>query len=249
MDTLIPPALQEALRAGLAAEYKVWRKTLPRPCHLLPLLVGDGAWPVYQPVFTLCFLVVLFYVKLLSLTRVVSDCGGGAPDPALRAPPSALRSMRRAWAAVSLLGGLALFVAEAWSATQGGARLMPVGAAVRAPGEPAGKPRSTWLVLAWGACFSSLAVDAALTALALAPFFLRLAAALLPPLWARAYPVPEGAPEGAPEGGGGGDHPAPAKPPALGTTCEALRRLDCSDLVVGRLLELSLLYCFHKYQN
>jgi hypothetical protein len=135
-----------ALNMGLAAEWKAWRKTLPRPCKLLPLLLGEGAWPVYQPLFVLCFLVVLFYVKLLSLSRVVTECGGdGAPPTALRAPPSALRSLRRAWAALSLLGGLGLFLFEAYTATNGGARLMM--SVVRAPGAAMEKPRATLLVL------------------------------------------------------------------------------------------------------
>ena len=238
-------SLLPVIRQLLAEEKKAWRKTLPRPCKLLPLLLGEAQWPVYQPLFVLCFLVVLFYVKLISLSRVVTECGGGPTDPALRLPPSALRSLRRAWAVLSLLGGLALFLVEAYTATSGGTKLMSI---IRAPGAAAEKPRNLWLTLAWGSTFASLGVDALLTLLALAPFFLRLAGALVPPLAACAYPPPSETPAVAAAGADAAP-PAPLKAPALGTLAEAMRRLDCSDLVVGRLLELSLLFCFHKYQN
>ena len=227
--------ISEAVYAGLLSEKKLWARTLPKPVGLLPQLLGAAAWPTYQPLFLLAFILLLFYVKLMGVTRLLTACGAHP----LRAP-SLLRNLQWSWGLVSSIAGLAVFMADAFITTGGGAKLLM---AVLKPSGEAAKARTLRLTATWALTFIALCVDCALSLLALAPLFLRLAARALPGLAKSAYPQATAEGEAAAAAPGGG------KGAALGTKFEALRRLDSAELLVGRLLELALLFAFHKYQR
>ena len=231
---LAPPQLLldalAVLAAELAVQRKFWVRTLPRGRHAAALF-GDASAPTYAAVVLMLGVVAVFYLKVTVFARSFQGCS----------PRLASRVLARSqcvWGVLSSLAGLALFVWELLGAG-GGARLIN--------GLAGGSVKPMRLPLTWGLTFNSLAVDAALTLLASAPLLLRCAAAVVPSLYAAAYPPfpPPPPPKGAT---GAPEQPAAAAP-AMGSAAEALRALDSCDLVFARVVELALMYALHKYQR
>jgi hypothetical protein len=233
---LAPPQLlldAAALLAGEAAlQRKWWVATLPRGRHAAALF-GEAAAPTYAAVVLLLCVIAVFYLKVTVFARSFQSCGSA------RLGTRALARSQCVWGVLSSLAGLALFVYEMLGAG-GGARLLN--------GLAGGSVKPFRLPFSWALTFNSLAVDAALTLLASAPLLLRAAGAVVPGLHAAAYP-PFPPPPKAQGAGGAAAAEAEAPAPALGSAAEALRALDCCDLVLARLVELALMYALHKYQR
>ena len=219
----------------LTEQRKFWLRTLPRGKHAAQLF-GEASAPAYAAVILLLCVVAVFYLKIMVFARSFQ---GWSPRVCSRV----LSLTQLVWGILSSSLGLALFVLEVYR-VGGGARLLN--------GLAGGSVKPFRLPLTWAITFNCLALDAALTVLASAPFLLRCATNLVPSLFAAAYPpFPPPARE-AKEGAQAADSATAASAPpapALGSAAEALRALDCTDLVLTRLLELCLMFCLHKYQS
>lgn len=218
----------QAVSAELLAQRKYWLRTMPRGKHAAALF-GAAAAPTYAAVVLLVSVIAVFYLKVTLLARSFTGC---AP----RHSSKVLGRSQCAWAALSTLAGLALFGFEVYAAGGGARLLASLGG---------GDAKPVRLPYTWALTFNSLSIDATFTLLASAPFLLRCLVALSPSLAGQLYPP---FPPPAREGAAGGEPAVPISP-ALGSAAEALRALDCTDLLLARLLELFLLYVLHKYQR
>ena len=156
---------------------------------------------------------------------------------------SALGTTRGVWSLLSSLSGLVIFVWDIYL-NGGGIRFLN-SFSVTNVGAPAPQ-KPVRLVWTWAFVWNCLAVDAALTFISCAPFFLRLMANYRPAIWDEVYPVHPSKPKRA---DGGKEDANLANQPPAGTTCEVLRSLDCWSLVLGRLTEIAVLFFMHKYQS
>lgn len=223
--------IQAILVAELKSQRKYWRQCLPTGKHGADLF-GAAAAPAYSVLVLIVGAAMLFYVKVTCLARSLHVL--------VRASYSTLGTARDVWALTSSLLGLLAFVYDVYK-NGGGARFFQ---GVSMGGGSSPKPLR--LVWSWALSWNCLAMDAGLTLLSCAPLLLRVAANLRPAIWETVYPLfPR------PKKTGEGKEAADARPPtaATGTTAEVLRSLDCWDLLLARMGELSILYFMHRFQS
>jgi hypothetical protein len=245
MDFLLPymPSLLwdfwDLFKGELLVQRKYWLRALPRGKGAT-LLFGEATAPAYASIILIVTVVALFYLKIIMFAR---SCRCAQFT-------RALQYTQCTWGIASSLVGLLLYVYELYS-LGGGTRLLTGLAG------GAGKLKPFRMPLTWALTFNSLAVDSAFTVIASAPFFLRCLVSLVPSLLPYAYPPwPPLRPAAAASGEAAdkakveqkGAVP-PAELRAPGTGAEVLRDLECCEFVLERLLELSILFCMHKYQS
>jgi len=223
--------IQVILNAELKSQRKYWRQCLPTGKHGADLF--GAAAPAYSMLVLIISAAMLFYIKVTCLARSLHVL--------VRTSYSTLGTARDVWALVSSLLGLLVFVYDVCK-NGGGARFFQ---GVSMGGGSSPKPLR--LVWSWALSWNCLAMGASLTLLSCAPLLLRVAANLRPAAWWETvyplFPRPK-APVDGKEAPGAHPHTA-----AAGTTAEVLRSLDCWDLLLARLGELSILYFMHRFQS